>query len=538
MSRRGSSKTPGPTRRPTKPPAVGTRAFNRRRQASKKQTVRKQARRKRSVPTPTLHLRETLRRIPRAALLCALIACLNAACWSIITPPFQVPDEPAHFAYTQQLAQNERLPTAGESYSTEEELVLQGLHQEAVQWHPEVHTISSASEQHKLQADLAEHLPRDDGQGAGVAASQPPLYYLLETIPYGLGSAGTLLDQLELMRLLSALMAAVTAFFVFLFVRETLPSTPWAWTVGGLCVALAPLLGFMSGAVNPDAMLASVSAATFYCLARGFRRGLTRNLAIALGAVSAIGFLTKLNFIGLAPGVVLGLIVLSLRARRTYGRTAFGYLALALAIAVSPVFLYLLVNLASGHPGLGIVSGTFESWHTGSVFREISHIWQFYLPRLPGMANDFPGISTTRQIWFDRGVGLYGWLDTSFPVWVDNVALVAAGLIALLYIRSLVVVRAVLRERLVELVVYLVMTIGLLVLIGASSYLNVANEGSGGWAHPRYLLPLLPLLAAVLALAARGAGRRWGPAVGALLVVLFLAHDIFSQLQVIARFYG
>ena len=120
MSRRASSKTPAATKRTTKAPAVGTRSFERRRQASKKQTVRKQARRRRSVPTPTLHLRETLRRIPRAALLCALIACLNAACWSIITPPFQVPDEPAHFAYVQQLAQNERLPTAGESYSAEE----------------------------------------------------------------------------------------------------------------------------------------------------------------------------------------------------------------------------------------------------------------------------------------------------------------------------------------------------------------------------------------------------------------------------------
>ena len=535
MSRRGSSKAP--TGRPTIPPAVGTRSFNRRRQAAKKQTARKRARRRRSVPSPTLHLREALRRIPRAALLCALIACLNAACWSIITPPFQVPDEPAHFAYTQQLAQNERLPTAGESYSPEETIVLQDIHQEAVQWHPEVHTISSAKEQGQLQIDLAQH-PSRDGVGAGVAASQPPLYYLLEAIPYGLGSGGTLLDQLELMRLLSALMAGVTALFAFLFVREALPSAPWSWTVGGLCVALAPLLGFMSGAVNPDSMLAAVSAATFYCLARGFRRGLTRNLAIAIGAVSAIGFLTKLNFIGLAPGVVLGLIVLALRAWRIYGRSALRHLALALAIAVSPVFLYLLVNLASGHPGLGIVSDTVESWHTGSVFREISHIWQFYLPRLPGMANDFPGLSTTRQLWFDRGVGLYGWLDTSFPVWVDNVALVAAGLIVLLCIRSLVVVRAVLRERLVEFLVYLVMTIGLLALIGASSYLSVANAGGGGWAHPRYLLPLLPLVGAVLALAARGAGRRWGPAVGALIVVLFLAHDLFSHLQVIARFYG
>jgi hypothetical protein len=48
----------------------------------------------------------------------------------------------------------------------------------------------------------------------------------------------------------------------------------------------------------------------------------------------------------------------------------------------------------------------------------------------------------------------------------------------------------------------------------------------------------LPLGAAVLALAVRGAGRRAGPAVAAALIVLFLAHDMFSQLQAIARYYG
>ena len=100
-----------------------------------------------------------------------------------------------------------------------------------------------------------------------VAANQPPLYYALQTIPYWLGSGGTLLDRLELMRLLSALMAGLTALFAYLFVCEALPGVSWAWTVGGLGVALAPLLGFMSGAVNPDAMLAAVSAGIFFLLA-------------------------------------------------------------------------------------------------------------------------------------------------------------------------------------------------------------------------------------------------------------------------------
>jgi 4-amino-4-deoxy-L-arabinose transferase-like glycosyltransferase len=321
-------------------------------------------------------------------------------------------------------------------------------------------------------------------------------------------------------------------------VREALPGTAWSWTVGGLAVALMPLLGFMSGALNPDSMLYAVSAAIFYLLARAFRRGLTPGLAVAIGVATAIGSLTKLNFVGLAPGIIVGLVVLGIRAARTSGRTAYRSLAVAVAIAASPVCVYLIVNLFSNHAGLGIASSAIHLTNQqGSVFGEISYIWQFYLPRLPGMANDFPGISSTRQIWFDRSVGLYGWLDTSFPVWVNNVAVIPAAVLTILGVRALVTLRATLRRRLVELGVYALMAVGVMVLIGADSYLKFPQQ-AGTYGEPRYLLPMVPLLGAALVLSARGAGRRWGPPVGALIVVLFLAHDAFSQLQVISRFYG
>jgi hypothetical protein len=479
-----------------------------------------------------------LRRIPRAAWICALIACLNAVCWSIITPPFQAPDEPAHFAYVQQLAETGRLPASGNSdYSEEEQVTLRDLDHLEVRWHPENHPVATQAEQRRLQHDLAQPLHRSPS-GAGVAASQPPLYYALQTIPYGLGSGGTLLDRLELMRLLSALMAGLTALFCYLFVREALPGAPWAWAVGGLGVALTPLLGFMSGAVNPDAMLYAVSAAIFYLLARAFRRGLTPGLAVAIGVVTAAGLLTKLNFIGLIPGIVAGLVVLAVRQARTSGRTAYRSLAIALGIAASPVCLYVVINLLSSHPGLGIASSAIHLTGAGSLSSELSYIWQFYLPRLPGMVNYFPGISTTRQIWFDRSVGLYGWLDTSFPAWVENIALVPAVLLAILAIRALVTVRATLRSRLLELIVYAVISLGVMALIGADQYLSYLTKEVETYGEPRYLLPMIALLGGGLVLSARGAGRRWGPATGALIVVLFLGHDVFSQLQVIARFYG
>ena len=230
--------------------------------------------------------------------------------------------------------------------------------------------------------------------------------------------------------------------------------------------------------------------------------------------------------------------MLARRAARSSKASAYRALALGLAIAVAPVGLYIIVNLFSNHAGLGAVSGALHLTNSrGSLGGEISYIWQFYLPRLPGMGNDFSGIFPSRQIWFDRSVGWYGWLDTSFPAWVENIALIPAALLTILGIRALVSVRATLRARLVELAVYALIGVGVLVLIGADSYLGFPQE-AGRYGEPRYLLPMLALVGAALALSARGAGRRWGPAVGALIVVLLLAHNIFSQLQVIARFYG
>jgi hypothetical protein len=481
-----------------------------------------------------------VRRVPRTALICALVACLNAACWSIVTYAFQAPDEPDHFAYVEQLAEVGRLPVVGdERRPAQETAALTALHFNDIREQLQNHTIASQAEQNELQHELklADGIKETGTFGAGVASSEPPLYYVVEAIPYELARGGSVLARLQLMRLTSALMAGLTAMFAFMFIREALPGAPpWTWTVGGLTVALVPLLGFMSGAVNPDALLFAVTAATFYRLAHAFRRGLSTGRAVTIGALMAIGFMTKLNFIGIAPGVLLGLIVLSIRASRVVGRSAYRMLALALALAFSPCVLYVGINALSHHPLFGLVSAAIGTVH-GSALSELSYIWQIYLPHLPGTVNDFPGLEMARQVWFRGYVGLYGWFDTTFPGWVYGVALIPAGAIALLCGRALLQSRARLRGRLGELAVYASIAIGLMALVGADSF-HEFPRFDAAYAQVRYLLPLLPLLGAALALAARGAGRRWGPIAGTLIVVLFLAHDVFSQLLVVARYYG
>ena len=477
-----------------------------------------------------------LRRVPIAGWI-AFVACLNAACWSVVTPAFQVSDEDAHVAYIKQLAETGEPPSSkAKLYSQEEQVALTDLHFLQIGGEPGPHTIASQAEQGQLSSDLARaaRLPRDGSESAGVATAEPPLYYAIEAIPYLIDYHGTLLGRLELMRLVSALMAGFTALFAWLFVREALPGEPWAWTTAGLSVALAPLLGFTSGAVTPESMLFAVSGALFFCLARAFRRGLTRRLALGSGVVIAVGLLTKLNFVALVPGALVGLAILSWRATRCSRREVLFRLALGLA---APLLVVVAGALIRGTGADAPTTSLLRFARAGPVIARLEYFWQLYLPRLPGMASDFPDISSTRQIWFDGFVGLYGWGDTPFPNWVYDVALIPAAAIACLFSRAIINSSEVLRARAAEFFVYALMSIGVMAMIAAASYAAFPKTNAG-FGHARYLFPLLVLLGAVLALAARGAGRRWGPAVGVLIAMLVLAQDIFSQLLVVAHYYG
>ena len=62
--------------------------------------------------------------------------------------------------------------------------------------------------------------------------------------------------------------------------------------------------------------------------------------------------------------------------------------------------------------------------------------------------------------------------------------------------------------------------------------------GATGYEQPRYLFPLLALYGALIALAARGAGKRYGPAVGVLLVCIAIAHTAAAMLLTLTRYYG
>ena len=166
----------------------------------------------------------------------------------------------------------------------------------------------------------------------------------------------------------------------------------------------------------------------------------------------------------------------------------------------------------------------------------LSYTWQFYLPRLPFMQDQFTYYPLW-ETWFKGFIARFGWLDYGFPGYSYWVALGVVGGVLALAGAALRRSRAALRSRWPELVSYLAMMAGLFVLIAIAGYRGRIDNGYV-FEQARYLLPLLPLYAAIVALAVRGAGRRWAPVAAGVLVVAALGHDLFAQLVTIARYYA
>ena len=491
-----------------------------------------------------MRVRRTLGRVPRAAYLCALVALVNGIAWSLLTPPFHVPDEISHVAYVQYLAETGKLPVSQPGkppYSPEENALIGALNFYGVIGlagnRPPLTPQASAP----LHAAEAAHFSKV-GPDAANATNNPPLYYALDSVPYLLSPSSKLIDRLVLMRLLSAVLAPLMVIVIFAFLRELFPRSPWIWTVGGLLAALEPMSGFLSGGVTPDGLLNLVSAGTILAAARCLRRGLTLRTGVVLGLVTAVGLLTKPAFYSLVPGVVVAILAGVLAARRRDELRAAARGAGAAVGAVAGVLAaYLVVThtvleRVSGGSGLPGAPSGLVAVGSHPLTERLSYMWQLFLPRLPFMTAQFPGFPL-KDLWNQQLLGRFGWIDYGYDPWVYDVFWWLSVAIGVAAVVALVRSSGAVRRRIGEIVTYLVFVAGVVVVIAWADY-SAKIQGASLFEQGRYLLPLLALFAALVGVALRGLGDRVGRPVGAALVMAMLAASVFAQLMTIDRFYG
>jgi hypothetical protein len=418
---------------------------------------------------------------PLGALLVA-VATVGVA-WALFTPPFHVPDEDAHLAYVQSLAEDGRRPATGERYSPEQRHAENFAGGRWIVNRPEFRPAWSEHAERHFAAARAAAPPRTETL-ASTQAADPPLYFAYEAVPHA-AVGGDLFDRLFAMRLWSALLLLVTTTAAWLLAGELFARDRLLQLVTAGCVGLQPMVTYMSGAVNPDAAAFATGGLVLWLAVRTLRRGPTRGNVAGLVATVLAAALSKTVLLTLAPVAIAAIVA---GRARTTGRLPVR------AMAAAAILFTLLAAATLA------LSGTVREKLTGpgDPLGFLSYLWQYYLPRLP-FQDPVEGLGTFKAwIWVTGSWGRFGWLEVRFPYPVYAV-------LVLLALAAFAAAAVAIRRRRVA------VERGAVALLGAAAaclvlglhvgdYSELAREGKA-LNQGRYILPLLPIGGAAVAAA-------------------------------------
>lgn len=480
------------------------------------------------------------RRVPRPLAALLAVALVMTVAWTIVTPALQGPDENSHFGYVQAFAETGHLPgdSARPMFSSEQLLAASASNADQAAAQSKTTMEWSARAYHQWQAsnDALPARARKDGGGPNPASGNPPLYYVVESLAYRVGSGGDFFTRLELARLASALWILVTVTGVWLLAGEVFARDRLLQFTAAGAAALAPMVQFVSSTVTPDAMLYGLWSLALWLGVRILRRGLTPRDAASFLGVIGLACCVKATSYGLLPPALFVLVVSGVRVVRSRGGVAAPLAAGGGALAAT-LGTWLIVARVLHRSAASQVSAAGGIEGGLNVRQLLSYVWQFYLPRLPFMT-DFPSIAPTipvYDVWLKGAWAAFGWLEVTFPDPVYR--LLAAVTLAVAIAAGAATWRD---RRRVDLVTMAFLVLVAVVLVGGLHWTEYHQllAGASNFNQGRYLLPLIGIAGLVVAQATRvlPSGQRLVAAAGLLGGLLVL--DLFSLGLTLERFYA
>lgn len=481
----------------------------------------------------------TQRRPPAPLLFLLAATLLIGLVWTFLVPPFQAPDEPAHVAYVQSIAERGALPGApGRPSASTEQL-------DGAEAANSDQTAAIRATKPTWSADAYERwrrheagLPasaRSDGGGPNFASSNPPLYYVWSVAPYWLASGGDLFARVSAMRVGSVFFLLVTVAATWLLTGTVLGPRRDLQLAAAAVPALLPMVDFISASVSPDSLLYALWTVGLWLGARVVRRRGGPVDVIALIAVAGMAVATKATSYAFVVPVafVLGVELWRLRGRR---RLVLALTAGALAAVVLTAGAWFVVAGSSDRPAAAQLTDALDVPAGGSVSGLASYTWQFYLPRLPFQqafgGNKWP--PPVWDLWITHSWGAFGWLEIQWPQPVYWVLALLATVVAVAALRVLIRRRAHVDRTL--LAFFVIATLALLAGLHWNEY-KLATEQGALINQGRYLFPLIGLAGLATAtafhpLTVRARATALGLLVGGLAVL-----DLFAIALVATRFY-
>jgi 4-amino-4-deoxy-L-arabinose transferase-like glycosyltransferase len=485
-----------------------------------------------------------VRSTPRPLALILAAAAVLAVAWALVMPPFQGPDESEHFAYVQHLAETGSAPSSVDyggagSHSSEQTFALDRLGLRMLMSSRDARPLFDAVDQADWQAfeDRATTRQRADGEGLNPIAKNPPLYYAYESAAYLASPGDGLYDKLLVTRLANALLFLVTIVCAWLAAAE-LTRRLWARTLTAAIVALQPQLTSTAGIVNADTLLVTSWSAFTALALRTLVRGPTAGRVLGLSLLAAASALTHGRGLALLPALVLVLAIAFWHSRPPV-RAALRWSGVAALVLAAGLVAFRVFSTSGGGTGGTLYGGQANYINQGGFgpWGFVSHVWQFYLPKLPFLSDPIGPDYGFRQMYVETFFGAFGGLEIRFPERVYTVLRlgVLLGLAALVV--AAIARRVELRPLRHVVLGLAAICLSLIALLHLVSYLALLGSGDP-LIVGRYLLPLVVPFALAIVFVATSLPRRLGVIGGGLLIAVGLLLQLSALGMTAERFYA
>ncbi len=348
------------------------------------------------------------KRFQRLALLAIGIHFLLALTFSVLIPPWEAHDEWAHYKYVEYVARHKHLPPPGIRLTTE------FTYDEATQ--PPLYYILAALPlipivpHDAYTPQINPYASSTHGQGGRNLVIHDPT---VEAFPW----KGTIL-ALHVARWTSVVLGTLGLWITWhlallLFRREDIAA--WAVTLH----ALIPQYVFIGSVVTNDILLAVLSTAVLYLMAKVLFEPLSARTTLTLGVVLILDVLTKYLALAFIP---LALVVLTVALTRTRSRRVRwlgpGLASLGVLLATLGWMYYNLIHTGTPiprdpHAVEVILSQSPWEWLIHLPWSYMPHILLYGFRTLWasfGWGNVEPGVGVTYGFALLMGWGILGWL--------------------------------------------------------------------------------------------------------------------------------
>ena len=295
----------------------------------------------------------------RHGLLLVVLMFISGLLYSSVTPPWQAPDEHAHYEYAALMGELQRVPTLDDVRQDIQAEVTASMFEfdfwRLIQRDP----VESPPVGFYRAGDLTEYPSTHVIDNRYIyypqVGDEPPTYYVLPAVLYGLTTGHSATYRLYFMRLVSVAFLVGLGVAVWWASHVLFPDTPQLALATVTVVACNPMLNHIGSVLGNDGMTMLWSTLALGAAVLVLRRGLALQRVLVLSSAIVLAVATKKSSLWLVPTLVVFLLLLPEVPSRW--RLAVGSSMAGMAVVAFVLFLW--------------PTGAARYWEGGSRIAEI-----------------------------------------------------------------------------------------------------------------------------------------------------------------------